>query len=77
MSKKAVNVILLTISQGVNVVLLFLFTPYLVRALEKSLYGSYLQVVLIADVISIITSIAVVQIAMMLFSNLQKTLRIV
>ncbi|MBK6331179.1 MAG: oligosaccharide flippase family protein [Bacteroidetes bacterium] len=74
MSKKAVNVILLTISQGVNVVLLFLFTPYLVRALEKSLYGSYLQVVLIADVISIITSIAVVQIAMMLFSNLQKNI---
>lgn len=72
MSKKAVNVILLTISQGVNVLLLFLFTPYLVRALEKNIYGSYLQTVLIADVISILTSIAIVQIAMMMFSNIKK-----
>lgn len=74
MSNKAVNVILLTISQGVNVVLLFLFTPYLVRALDKSIYGTYLQTLLIAEVICVITSIAIVQIAMMLFSNMQKSI---
>ncbi|MBK7690637.1 MAG: hypothetical protein IPJ31_05805 [Bacteroidetes bacterium] len=67
MSKKAVNVLLLTISQGVNVLLLFLFTPYLVRVLEKNVYGTYLQTLLIADIISILTSIAIVQSAMMLF----------
>ncbi len=72
MSKKAVNVILLTVSQGVNTVLLFLFTPYLVRALEKSAFGSYQQTVLIADVISILTSIAIVQLAMMMFSDIKK-----
>jgi O-antigen/teichoic acid export membrane protein len=72
MSKKAVNVLLLTISQGVNVLLLFLFTPYLVRVLEKNVYGTYLQTLLIADIISILTSIAIVQSAMMLFSNLKK-----
>lgn len=72
MSNKAVSVILLTISQGVNVILLFLFTPYLARALEKSIYGSYLQTILIADVISILTSVAIVQLAMMMFSNIEK-----
>lgn len=72
MSNKAVSVILLTISQGINVILLFLFTPYLARTLDKNIYGSFLQTILIADVISIITSIAIVQIAMMMFSNLEK-----
>lgn len=72
MSNKAVNVLLLTISQGVNVLLLFLFTPYLVRALEKNIYGTYLQTLLIADIVSILTSIAIVQLAMMLFSNIKK-----
>ncbi len=72
MSQKAANVIILTIAQGVNIVLGFLFTPYLVRALDKNIYGSYSQVNLVADVISLIFSIAIIQIAMMLFSNPEK-----
>ena len=72
MSKKAVNVLLLTISQGVNIVLTFLFTPYLVRVLDKNIFGSYSQTVLLADLTSLLTSVAIIQIAMMFFSNVEK-----
>ncbi|MCC7030120.1 MAG: oligosaccharide flippase family protein [Chitinophagaceae bacterium] len=72
MSKKAVSVILLTISQGVNLIIGFLFTPYLARALEKNIYGSFLQTIMISDVISIVTSVAIIQIAMMFFANIEK-----
>lgn len=72
MSNKATNVLLLTIAQGVNYVLLFLFTPYLSRSLEKNIYGSYSQVLMIAELVSLLFSLAILQIAMMLFSNLEK-----
>ncbi|KXK44192.1 MAG: Polysaccharide biosynthesis protein [Bacteroidetes bacterium OLB11] len=72
MSQKATNVIILTIAQGVNIVLGFLFTPYLVRTLDKNIYGTFSQVNLVADVVSLVFSIAIIQIAMMLFSNTNK-----
>ena len=52
--------------------LLFLFTPYLSRSLEKNIYGSYSQVLMIAELVSLLFSLAILQIAMMLFSNLEK-----
>lgn len=69
MNNKAVNILLLVISQAVNVVILFIFTPYLVRALPKHVYGSYSQVIFVTEFISILFSLAILQVAMMIFSN--------
>lgn len=69
MSKKAVNIFLLVFSQAINFIILFLFTPYLVRALPKAVYGSYSQTLFITEFISVLTSVAIVQVAMMIFSN--------
>ena len=60
---------MLVISQAVNVVILFIFTPYLVRALPKQVYGSYSQVIFVTEFISILFSLAILQVAMMIFSN--------
>jgi len=68
-NNKAVNILLLVISQAVNVVILFIFTPYLVRALPKQVYGSYSQVIFVTEFISILFSLAILQVAMMIFSN--------
>lgn len=69
MNNKAVNATLLILSQAVNIIILFLFTPYLVRALPKEEYGSYSQVLFITEFISILTSMAITQLAMMFFSR--------
>lgn len=69
MSKKAVNIFLLVFSQAINFIILFLFTPYLVRALPKAVYGSYSQTLFITEFINVLTSMAIVQVAMMIFSN--------
>jgi O-antigen/teichoic acid export membrane protein len=69
LNSKSTNIILLVLSQAINLILLFLFTPYLVRALPQEEYGTYSQVLLIADFIGILVSIAVVQIAMMAFTK--------
>lgn len=74
MNNKATNIILLVISQAINVVILFLFTPYLVRSLPKHIYGSYSQVIFISEFISIITTVAILQVAMMIFSNREQDL---
>lgn len=72
MSNKAVNALFLIFSQAVNVVILFLFTPYLVRALPKQVYGTYGQVLFITEFVSILTSIAIIQTAMVFFSDTTK-----
>ena len=74
MNNKSVNIILLVISQAINVVILFIFTPYLVRALPKQIYGSYSQVLFITEFFSIATTFAILQIAMMFFTNTQKNI---
>lgn len=74
MQNKAINIVLLVISQGVNIILTFLFTPYLVRALPKDIYGSYSQTIFLAELASTLTSFAIMQIAMMVFSNKEKKL---
>lgn len=60
---------MLVASQAVNLIILFLFTPYLVRALPQEEFGSYSQTLLIADFIGILVSLAVVQLAMMIFTR--------
>lgn len=69
MNNKALNAFLLILSQAVNVIIVFLFTPYLVRALPKEIYGSYSQVLFISEFIGILTSLAITQIAMMFFTR--------
>lgn len=74
MQNKGVNILILVLSQGVNTVLGFLFTPYLVRALPKEVFGTYSQVMLIAEFAGILTSFAILQVSMMVFSNKERNL---
>ena len=50
-SSKSVSVGLLLIGQFLNVGLLFIFTPWLARALSKADYGTYGQVMLVSDLL--------------------------
>ncbi|QLH47037.1 MAG: oligosaccharide flippase family protein [Bacteroidota bacterium] len=68
-SSKSKNILLLVLSQAINLIILFLFTPYLVRALPQEQFGTYSQVLLIAEFIGVLVSLAVVQIAMMVFTK--------
>lgn len=74
MQNKGVNILILVLSQGVNTVLGFLFTPYLVRALPKEVFGTYSQVMLMAEFAGILTSFAILQVSMMVFSNKERNL---
>lgn len=69
MANKATHIFLLVVSQAVNIVVVFLFTPYLVRALPQSVYGTYGQVLFISELINTLCSLAILQMAMMLYSN--------
>lgn len=69
MANKATHIFLLVVSQAVNIVVVFLFTPYLVRALPQAVYGTYGQVLFISELINTLCSLAILQLAMMLYSN--------
>ncbi|HNF72460.1 MAG TPA: oligosaccharide flippase family protein, partial [Chitinophagaceae bacterium] len=69
MNQKAVSALFLILSQAVNVVLLFLFTPYLVRALPREMYGSYSQALFLTEFTGILFTMAILQTAMVFFND--------
>ena len=50
-------------------VLLFLFTPYLVRALPREMYGSYSQALFLTEFTGILFTMAILQTAMVFFND--------
>lgn len=63
------NIFLLTFSQALNFVLLFIFTPFLARSLSQNDYGTYSQVILSSEFINVFTSLSITQIVMMFLSK--------
>lgn len=69
MANKATHILLLVVSQTVNILVVFLFTPYLVRALPQAVYGTYGQALFISELINTLCAFAILQMAMMVYSN--------
>ena len=69
MANKATHILLLVVSQAVNIIVVFLFTPYLVRSLPQAVYGTYAQVLFISELINTLCALAILQMAMMIYSN--------
>jgi O-antigen/teichoic acid export membrane protein len=66
---KSSTALALVISQSVNFLLIFLFTPYLARALPTSDYGTFCQLQLIASLFGVLTSFGLNQVAIYIYSN--------
>lgn len=69
MANKATHILLLVVSQAVNIIVVFLFTPYLVRSLPQAVYGTYGQVLFISELINTLCALAILQMAMMIYAN--------
>jgi O-antigen/teichoic acid export membrane protein len=66
---KSSTALALVISQSVNFLLVFLFTPYLARTLPTSDYGTFCQLQLIASLFGVLTSAGLNQVAIYIYSN--------